>query len=150
MPYATYRFNKIIAAETIRFIVTVAIVVYKGLKLVVYRMLTTDSRAFHLLRTRTSSAELSPYNHSLRHCADFDAYLLRCFESSRRLQHGPFSHRQPAPALSPDRYRRKLRLCHPRSDIRKETFRPNRRNGQSAESDRSSDVSSTTQRSFGI
>ena len=37
MPYATYRFNKIIAAETIRFIVTVAIVVYKGLKLVVYR-----------------------------------------------------------------------------------------------------------------
>ena len=41
MPYATYRFNKIIAAETIRFIVTVAIVVYKGLKLVVYRMLTT-------------------------------------------------------------------------------------------------------------
>ena len=40
MPYATYRFNKIIAADTIRFIVTVAIVVYKGLKLVVYRMLT--------------------------------------------------------------------------------------------------------------
>ena len=44
MPYATYRFNKIIAAETIRFIVTVAIVVYKGLKLVVYRMLTIISR----------------------------------------------------------------------------------------------------------
>ena len=43
MPYATYRFNKIIAAETIRFIVTVAIVVYKGLKLVVYRMLTLKS-----------------------------------------------------------------------------------------------------------
>ena len=42
MPYATYRFNKIIAAETIRFIVTVAIVVYKGLKLVVYRMLTKN------------------------------------------------------------------------------------------------------------
>ena len=42
MPYATYRFNKIIAAETIRFIVTVAIVVYKGLKLVVYRMLTCN------------------------------------------------------------------------------------------------------------
>ena len=42
MPYATYRFNKIIAAETIRFIVTVAIVVYKGLKLVVYRMLTNQ------------------------------------------------------------------------------------------------------------
>ena len=45
MPYATYRFNKIIAAETIRFIVTVAIVVYKGLKLVVYRMLTLFSCA---------------------------------------------------------------------------------------------------------
>ena len=40
MPYATYRFNKIIATATIRFIVTVAIVVYKGSKLVVYRMLT--------------------------------------------------------------------------------------------------------------
>ncbi|WP_204506775.1 hypothetical protein, partial [Phocaeicola plebeius] len=40
----TYRFNKIIAAETIRFIVTVAIVVYKGLKLVVYRMLTKKAR----------------------------------------------------------------------------------------------------------
>lgn len=46
MPYATYRFNKIIAAETIRFIVTVAIVVYKGLKLVVYRMLTHILRDF--------------------------------------------------------------------------------------------------------
>ena len=45
MPYATYRFNKIIAAETIRFIVTVAIVVYKGLKLVVYRMLTKAREA---------------------------------------------------------------------------------------------------------
>ena len=44
MPYATYRFNKIIAAETIRFIVTVAIVVYKGLKLVVYRMLTKTQK----------------------------------------------------------------------------------------------------------
>ena len=44
MPYATYRFNKIIAAETIRFIVTVAIVVYKGLKLVVYQMLTHYAR----------------------------------------------------------------------------------------------------------
>ena len=41
----TYRFNKIIAAETIRFIVTVAIVVYKGLKLVVYRMLTEQTDA---------------------------------------------------------------------------------------------------------
>lgn len=40
MPYATYRFNKIIAAETIRFIVTVAIVVYKGLIPVVGRILT--------------------------------------------------------------------------------------------------------------
>lgn len=47
MPYATYRFNKIIAAETIRFIVTVAIVVYKGLKLVVYRMLTKGHKKTH-------------------------------------------------------------------------------------------------------
>ncbi len=47
MPYATYRFNKIIAAETIRFIVTVAIVVYKGLKLVVYRMLTENKVLQH-------------------------------------------------------------------------------------------------------
>ena len=36
----TYRFNKIIATATSRFIVTVAIVVYKGLILVVYQMLT--------------------------------------------------------------------------------------------------------------
>ena len=53
MPYATYRFNKIIAAETIRFIVTVAIVVYKGLKLVVYRMLTSmrvPSEGFNSIR----------------------------------------------------------------------------------------------------
>ena len=49
MPYATYRFNKIIAAETIRFIVTVAIVVYKGLKLVVYRMLTSVPRFLVLM-----------------------------------------------------------------------------------------------------
>lgn len=49
MPYATYRFNKIIAAETIRFIVTVAIVVYKGLKLVVYRMLTLQPNSLPLL-----------------------------------------------------------------------------------------------------
>lgn len=49
MPYATYRFNKIIAAETIRFIVTVAIVVYKGLKLVVYRMLTNITTVQKLL-----------------------------------------------------------------------------------------------------
>ena len=48
MPYATYRFNKIIAAETIRFIVTVAIVVYKGLKLVVYRMLTNECEKANL------------------------------------------------------------------------------------------------------
>ncbi|MFR7822459.1 MAG: sulfatase-like hydrolase/transferase [Odoribacter splanchnicus] len=89
------------------------------------------------------------YHHttSLRHCADFDAYLF----GVRILPEigAGLSHRQLRP-LSPDRYRRKLCLCHPRSDIRKETFRPNRRNGQSAESDRSSDVSSTTQRSFGI
>ena len=37
---ATYRFNKRIATATIRFIVTVAIVVYKGSIPVVYRMLT--------------------------------------------------------------------------------------------------------------
>lgn len=55
MPYATYRFNKIIAAETIRFIVTVAIVVYKGLKLVVYRMLTKFSaHSILLAQWRTS------------------------------------------------------------------------------------------------
>ena len=40
MPYATYRFNKTIATATIRFIVTVAIVVYEGLTPVVYQMLT--------------------------------------------------------------------------------------------------------------
>lgn len=40
---ATYRFNKTIATATIRFIVTVAIVVYKGSKLVVYRMLTQNA-----------------------------------------------------------------------------------------------------------
>ena len=51
MPYATYRFNKIIAAETIRFIVTVAIVVYKGLKLVVYRMLTKVENTTVYFRT---------------------------------------------------------------------------------------------------
>ena len=54
MPYATYRFNKIIAAETIRFIVTVAIVVYKGLKLVVYRMLTVDSKHTNKHRITTN------------------------------------------------------------------------------------------------
>ena len=37
---AAYRFNKIIATATIRFIVTVAIVIYEGLIPVVYRMLT--------------------------------------------------------------------------------------------------------------
>ncbi|RGZ33255.1 hypothetical protein DW991_19435, partial [Bacteroides thetaiotaomicron] len=36
----TYGFNKTIAADTIRFIVTVAIVVYKGLIPVVGRILT--------------------------------------------------------------------------------------------------------------
>ena len=57
MPYATYRFNKIIAAETIRFIVTVAIVVYKGLKLVVYRMLTlkpSTGRTYDMLNNSTT------------------------------------------------------------------------------------------------
>ena len=61
MPYATYRFNKIIAAETIRFIVTVAIVVYKGLKLVVYRMLT------NLPASR--KREFSPVNEGKRETA---------------------------------------------------------------------------------
>ena len=42
MPYATYGFNKTIAADTIRFIVTVAIVVYKGLIPVVGRILTYE------------------------------------------------------------------------------------------------------------
>lgn len=37
---ATYRFNKTIATATNQFIVTVAIVVYKGLITGVYRMLT--------------------------------------------------------------------------------------------------------------
>ncbi|WP_206225159.1 hypothetical protein, partial [Parabacteroides sp. ZJ-118] len=40
MPTATYRFNKTIATATISFIVTVAIVIYKGLIPVVYQMLT--------------------------------------------------------------------------------------------------------------
>ena len=40
MLIATYRCNKIIATATIRFIVTVAIVVYKGSIPVVYRILT--------------------------------------------------------------------------------------------------------------
>ena len=56
MPYATYRFNKIIAAETIRFIVTVAIVVYKGLKLVVYRMLTYGLRKVYVLSSHYAKA----------------------------------------------------------------------------------------------
>lgn len=57
MPYATYRFNKIIAAETIRFIVTVAIVVYKGLKLVVYRMLTVKKHVNFLSNKPIKSRE---------------------------------------------------------------------------------------------
>lgn len=40
MPDATDRFNTTIATATIRFIVTVAIVVYKGFIPVVYGMLT--------------------------------------------------------------------------------------------------------------
>lgn len=62
MPYATYRFNKIIAAETIRFIVTVAIVVYKGLKLVVYRMLTLNftGRLFSQEHNRWFSTDNTP------------------------------------------------------------------------------------------
>ena len=63
MPYATYRFNKIIAAETIRFIVTVAIVVYKGLKLVVYRMALLISICIKYFIEPTESAlVLSFYN----------------------------------------------------------------------------------------
>ena len=57
MPYATYRFNKIIAAETIRFIVTVAIVVYKGLKLVVYRMLTYGTQRNFFRRGKEGNIE---------------------------------------------------------------------------------------------
>ena len=41
-------FNKIIATATIRFIVTVAIVVYKGLTPVVYRMLTKKQLYFKI------------------------------------------------------------------------------------------------------
>ena len=63
MPYATYRFNKIIAAETIRFIVTVAIVVYKGLKLVVYRMLTVR---LHLNKKKSSFTLLLVKEDSLK------------------------------------------------------------------------------------
>ena len=75
MPYATYRFNKIIAAETIRFIVTVAIVVYKGLKLVVYRMLTLKVLQYFQYSTdkiktdRTQSPKTV-----IRHCR-FSLYL---------------------------------------------------------------------------
>lgn len=62
MPYATYRFNKIIAAETIRFIVTVAIVVYKGLKLVVYRMLTNGNPTRSNLVLVTKAARNRPFD----------------------------------------------------------------------------------------
>lgn len=53
MPYflLTYFFrkhlNKTIATETIRDIVTVAIVIYKGLTPAVYRMLTINTAIFH-------------------------------------------------------------------------------------------------------
>ena len=46
---ATYRLNKTIATATIRFIVTVAIFVYKGLIPVVYRMLTKLTMLTYLL-----------------------------------------------------------------------------------------------------
>lgn len=46
IPNTTYRFNKTIATATIRFIVTVAIFVYKGLIPVVYRMLTFELSNF--------------------------------------------------------------------------------------------------------
>ena len=47
MPTATYRFNKTIATATISFIVTVAIVIYKGLIPVVYQMLTVESNGMN-------------------------------------------------------------------------------------------------------
>ena len=58
MPYATYRSNKTIATATIRFIVTVAIVVYKGSKLVVYRMLTKFLRLEGDVKVSISYAKL--------------------------------------------------------------------------------------------
>ena len=73
MPYATYRFNKIIAAETIRFIVTVAIVVYKGLKLVVYRMLTFYPDFYLMNDTKIAYEKIRPME------KDFAAGLGRGF-----------------------------------------------------------------------
>ena len=66
MPYATYRFNKIIAAETIRFIVTAAIVVYKGLKLVVYRMLTRKTSRFHKRHSKNKASHVNFGRQSVR------------------------------------------------------------------------------------
>lgn len=49
MLIVTYRFNKIIATAPIRFIVTVAIFVYKSLISVVYRMLTLEIVNFSII-----------------------------------------------------------------------------------------------------
>ena len=61
---ATYKFNKRIATATIRFIVTVAIVVYKGLILVVYRMLTLKlflkKKLLVLIKKQAVSTYLKP------------------------------------------------------------------------------------------
>ena len=83
MPYATYGFNKTIAADTIRFIVTVAIVVYKGLIPVVGRILTVHMhitcsvyKSFdtdEACRTRTAfnlKSELETSNNSFKTVID--------------------------------------------------------------------------------
>ena len=72
MPYATYRLNKIIAAETIRFIVTVAIVVYKGFKLVVYRMLTDKDKEKEFIEDKIiTENELMEYKKIYKYCPSF-------------------------------------------------------------------------------
>ena len=75
MPYATYRFNKIIAAETIRFIVTVAIVVYKGLKLVVYRMLTEEWMALQCVLYRMLT-QMMGFSYMLTAVSSIDLFWL--------------------------------------------------------------------------
>ena len=88
MPYATYRFNKIIAADTIRFIVTVAIVVYKGLKLVVYRMLTKskkvvvslDLNANHFLQEIKKLELVNELNNSLTYIGNLTDKMLENIE----------------------------------------------------------------------
>ena len=76
MPYATYRFNKIIAAETIRFIVTVAIVVYKGLKLVVYRMLTKNKLSRRNFTSSFSSYPIKIYKYCLVYYINFQQGII--------------------------------------------------------------------------